>query len=59
MGNYERVPDKELPKNNPWDKVKDQLFIDKNGNANFDNTNLFSTSSGVVTTETLKGGIIS
>ncbi len=60
FGNFPRLPVPELnPKKNPWDNVKDDLFIDENKQAAYAKFNFFTTPSGVVTVKSLTNAKIS
>jgi len=59
IGDYPRCPLAELPKNNPWDKVKDEIFVSEDKIANYQTTNLWKTEAGLVQTKSLKNAKIS
>jgi hypothetical protein len=53
-------PDEVLhPKKNPWDKVKDNIFINDSGEAVFDKKDNWRTTKGDITCLSMKGGVIS
>ena len=53
-------PDEVLnPKKSPWDKVKDNIFINDSGEANFDKKDIWKTDKGDITCPSMKGGVIS
>lgn len=60
FGNYPRLPVPELhPKKNPWDTVKDELFIDESKQAAYAKMHFFTTPNGVVTVKSLTKAKIS
>lgn len=55
----ERDPPESLPgKNNAWDKTVDDLKIDAEGNANYKGKKFTIEGKGVVTSLTIKNGVI-
>lgn len=60
IGTFERKPDEQLhAKKSPWDLVKDKLTINEEGNASFDEVNVWSTPSGNITCPNMKLAVIS
>lgn len=60
IGDFPNTPDQELnPKKNPWDVIKDKIFINDKGEASFDSSHIWTTSKGTVTCSSMLKGKIS